>query len=440
LNEHLIVFTRYPEPGRTKTRLIPGLGAAGAALVQRQMTEHSLRTVRVIQQQRPLQVWVCYAGAEEAAFRDWLGEDWNYLPQAEGDLGDRMVAAFRHAFSHNAERVITIGIDCPDITPALLTEALDQLHSQDLVLGPASDGGYYLIGLQRVIPSLFKAMDWGTDRVLADSLSRAAAAGLDIAQLTTLTDIDYPEDLPRWTAHHSNAPPAQVPLISIIMPVRNEAAALVAHLPELIQQARHSEIIVVDGDSYDSSVTFAKALGVRVQQGPANRAQQMNAGAAIATGDILLFLHGDTRLPADFEAQIRQTLALEGVVAGAFELHIDGEGAGLRRVEWGVRQRSKWLGLPYGDQGLFLARSQFEALGGFADLPIMEDFELMQRVKQLGRVAIAPAAVTTSGRRWQRLGVQRTTLINQGMLLGYALGIPPAVLARWYRNPGKIED
>lgn len=434
MNEHLIVFTRYPEPGRTKTRLMPALGAAGAALVQRQMTEHCLRTVRALQQQRPVRVWVCYAGAEESGFRDWLGEEWDYLPQVEGDLGDRMATAFSYAFKQEAQRVVTVGIDCPDITTDLLIEAFDALKYQGLVLGPASDGGYYLIGLQRLVPELFENMDWGTETVLADSLIRATKVGLDPAQLEVLTDVDYPEDLSRWTAHHCNAPPAIAPLISIIVPVRNEAVALASYLPELIQQAGQSEIIVVDGDSDDQSVTIAKALGARVVEGPANRAQQMNAGAAIAAGKILLFLHGDTRLPEDFEFQISQMLAPENVVAGAFELRIEGEGAGLRRVEWGVRQRSRLLGLPYGDQGLFLARSQFEALGGFAELPIMEDFELVGRLKKLGKVAIAPAAVMTSGRRWQSLGVGRTTLVNQGMILGFALGVSPEVLARWYRG------
>ena len=434
MNEHLIVFTRYPKPGRTKTRLMPALGAAGAALVQRQMTEHCLTTVKALQQRRSVQVWVCYAGAEEADFRDWLGEEWDYLPQANGDLGDRMANAFTHAFNHQAKRVVTIGIDCPDITADLLVEAFDSLNHQELVLGPASDGGYYLIGLQRIVPELFDQMDWGTERVLAESLGRAAKAGLEVAQLEVLTDVDHPEDLPRWAAHHCNAPPANAPLISIVMPVRNEAAALAIYLTELIQQAGQSEIIVVDGDSNDESVTIAKALGARMVESPANRALQMNAGAAIATGKILLFLHGDTRLPLDFEAQVSQALAPANVVAGAFELCIEGEGAGLRRVEWGVRQRSRRLGLPYGDQGLFLARSQFEALGGFAELPIMEDFELVQRLKKRGKVAIASAAVVTSGRRWQQVGVGRTTLVNQGMILGYFLGISPEVLARWYRR------
>ena len=433
MNEHLIVFTRYPEPGRTKTRLMPALGAAGAALVQRQMTEHSLRTVKALQQQRPVQVWVCYAGGPEVAFRDWLGEEWDYLPQAEGDLGDRIAAAFGHAFSQEAQRVVTIGIDCPDITVDLLVSAFDQLKAQDLVLGPASDGGYYLIGLQQLVPELFTAMEWGTETVLAESLARAARLGVAVAQLAVLNDVDYPEDLVRWVHYHDNAPPASAPSISIVMPVRNEAAALAAYLPKLLQ-ARQSEVIVVDGDSSDQSVMLAKALGARVVEGAANRAEQMNAGAAIATGDVLLFLHGDTQLPEDFEAQISQTLAPKEVVAGAFELRIDGEGAGLRRVEWGVRQRSRRLGLPYGDQGLFMARSLFEGLGGFAELPIMEDFELVTRLKKRGKVAIASGAVVTSGRRWQQLGVGRTTLVNQGMILGYFLGFSPEVLARWYRG------
>lgn len=442
--EHLIVFTRYPEPGRTKTRLMPALGALGAAQVQRQMTEHTLATVAQLIQQRPpeqpLQVWVCYGGAEAEAMAAWLGQDWCYLPQAQGDLGDRMAQAFGQAFAAGAERVVIIGIDCPDITPEILAGAFEQLRRQDLVLGPASDGGYYLIGLGQQLPSLFDRMAWGGDGVLAETLERAQRAGLGVAQLVQLSDVDYPEDLARW-AHHqrrrmlSPARPPIAPLISIVIPVCNEAPALGQVLPGLLDQLRWSEVIVVDGASHDRSAVIAEALGARVIRcDRPQRAEQMNSGAAEAKGEILLFLHGDTQLPQDFETQVRQILAQPGVVAGAFELRIDGEGAGLRRVERGVRWRSRRFQLPYGDQALFLPRAQFEALGGFAPLPIMEDFELVQRLRRAGRIAIAPSPVVTSARRWQQVGVLRTTVVNQAMILAYFLGVSPQRLARWYRS------
>ena len=224
------------------------------------------------------------------------------------------------------------------------------------------------------------------------------------------------------------------PILSIIIPVLNEAKIIRSILSRL-QNDAGIEIIVVDGGSQDNTFELAKAEGVQVLLSPQKgRAQQMNAGAAIATGDILLFLHGDTQLPPDYLNLVKDTLAQPKAIAGAFELAIDGDGKSLRWVEIMVKLRSRWFSLPYGDQGIFLHRNVFQAMGGFADLPIMEDFELIQRLKKQGRIAIAPAAVLTSSRRWQKVGVFKTTLINQLIILGYYLGIPPKQLRRLYNK------
>jgi uncharacterized protein len=160
----------------------------------------------------------------------------------------------------------------------------------------------------------------------------------------------------------------------------------------------------------------------------------MNRGAAIAQSDILLFLHADTQLPEHFLPLIQDTLAQPQVVAGAFELAIASDQPRLRWVEWAVKWRSRLCQLPYGDQGIFLKAEVFWQLGGFADLPIMEDFDLIKRLHKLGKVAIVPAAVTTSARRWQRLGVWKTTVINQLVIAAYYLGVRGDRLARLYRR------
>jgi rSAM/selenodomain-associated transferase 2 len=225
----------------------------------------------------------------------------------------------------------------------------------------------------------------------------------------------------------------EVEKISIIIPVLNEANTIRAVLARLLD-ARSVEVIVVDGGSRDETVAIAQSLGVRVITAAASRASQMNAGAAVATGEIVLFLHADTHLPTQFETLVRQALQNAGTVAGAFELRIDAQLRGLRLVERMVNVRSRFLSMPYGDQAIFLKAAVFHEIGGFPDLPIMEDFELMRRLKRLGRIKIVPAPVLTSGRRWQKLGVVKTTLINQLIIAGYFLGIPPAQLVRWYRR------
>lgn len=222
--------------------------------------------------------------------------------------------------------------------------------------------------------------------------------------------------------------------ISIIIPVLNEANIIRALL-ERVLDTQNVEVIVVDGGSHDDTVAIAQASGVKVLSYPAvGRANQMNAGAAVATGEILLFLHADSHLPANFDTLVCQALSRDGSIAGAFELRIDADMRGLRLVEKVVNWRSRFLSMPYGDQAIFLKAAVFQEIGGFPNLPIMEDFELMRRLRGQGRIAIVPAPVLTSGRRWQKLGVLKTTLINQLIIAGYFLGVPPTQLIRWYRR------
>ncbi len=190
--QYLIVFTRYPEPGKTKTRLIPALGEVGAAKLQRQMTEYTLSLVKTISH---LSTEVRFAGGNVQLMRDWLGSELIYQAQGEGELGVRMARSLSSALQSGATQVIIIGTDCPSLNAEILTTAFHQLQQHDLVLGPAMDGGYYLIGLQRLIPELFINIDWGTAQVLAQTVKIAQDLNLSIFYLPHLADIDRPEDL-----------------------------------------------------------------------------------------------------------------------------------------------------------------------------------------------------------------------------------------------------
>jgi hypothetical protein len=194
------------------------------------------------------------------------------------------------------------------------------------------------------------------------------------------------------------------------------------------------EVIVVDGGSSDGTPAMAQACGARVLVGRPPRSLQMNAGAALAGGAILIFLHADTRLPERFEEQVRQTLARPRVIAGAFRLKIDGNQKGLRTIERVADWRSRFLQMPYGDQALFLRRDTFWELGAFPPIPIMEDFEFIRRLKRQGRIASAPGYVRTSPRRWLQVGVAKTWLINQAIIAAYFMGAPPERLVTWYQR------
>ncbi len=196
--ECLIIFTRYPEPGKTKTRLIPVLGAEGAATLQRQMTEQKLAQVRELQAAYPVSVEVHFTGGNEQLMQSWLGSSLIYQRQSEGDIGCRMASAFQASFEAGMNSVVLIGIDSPDLNAQLMAEAFQALHEHDLVLGPALDGGYYLIGLRRLIPELFTGIRWSTAEVLPQTLRIAQRLELAVAKLPLLSDVDRPEDLSVW--------------------------------------------------------------------------------------------------------------------------------------------------------------------------------------------------------------------------------------------------
>ncbi|MCI5223797.1 MAG: glycosyltransferase, partial [Candidatus Electrothrix sp. AR4] len=222
--------------------------------------------------------------------------------------------------------------------------------------------------------------------------------------------------------------------ISIIIPVLNEQQDVGVALDRLLVRNDRSklEIVVVDGGSTDQTLREVVARGVTPISSKPGRGQQQHIGAKASTGDILLFLHCDTALPIDFPKHIQKTTHRKNVALGAFRLSIGGRGAGFRLIEFGVYLRSMVFGWPYGDQALFMRREVYFAAGGFPEQPIMEDVALVARLKKIGRIALSPARVTTSARRWRRHGLIKTTLINQLMLFGRAWGVSPQQLARWY--------
>jgi rSAM/selenodomain-associated transferase 2 len=227
--------------------------------------------------------------------------------------------------------------------------------------------------------------------------------------------------------------------LSVIVPTLNEARGIGGALAALAPlRERGHEVIVADGGSSDRTVPLATAAGAAVITAPTGRASQQNAGARAAQGKVLLFLHADTRLPEDFAPRIREALSPRGTVAGAFRFAVAAKGWRFRLLELCTNRRAAWFGLPYGDQALFLTADRFQAMEGFRELPLLEDLELVLRLRKMGRIALLAAPARTSARRWQRLGFARTTIKNQLILLGFFCRINPLRLARWYG--GRRED
>lgn len=222
-------------------------------------------------------------------------------------------------------------------------------------------------------------------------------------------------------------------MLSIVVPVLREAANLAQILPALRAAAPGAEIIVADAGSDDGSrEVAARVPGVTVLACERGRARQMNAGARIARGEVLLFLHADTLLPLGFEASIARALAEPGVVAGRFDVRLDNPRWPFRLIAGLMNLRSRLSGISTGDQALFVRRDVFAELGGFPDIPLMEDVEITRRLKRRGRQAALRERVTTSARKWEREGVARTIGLMWTLRLLYACGVSPARLHRWY--------
>ena len=197
--DRLLLFTRYPEAGRTKTRLIPALGACGATRLHKLLTEKTAIQANILAEKYGVETVVYYSGGNKEKMTSWLGP-LTFVPQVDGDLGLRMQAAFTHAFAEGVEKAVLIGSDIPSISADLLADAFAALQTAQVAIGPSLDGGYYLIGMrtdaaEKLYPVLFERMVWSTAMVFALTCERLGKTAIEVAVMPTLQDIDTPEDL-----------------------------------------------------------------------------------------------------------------------------------------------------------------------------------------------------------------------------------------------------
>jgi rSAM/selenodomain-associated transferase 2 len=226
--------------------------------------------------------------------------------------------------------------------------------------------------------------------------------------------------------------------LSVVIPALDEAANLARLLPDLSRACPAVEVLVVDGGSRDGTAgVVARHSGARLLTAPRGRARQMNAGAAAAAGDALLFLHADTWLPARAVDAIEEALARPGVIGGRFDVRFDSRRPVLRMVAWFMNARSRLSGICTGDQAIFVRRADFDAVGGYPDISLMEDIELSRRLKRRGRLCALRLRVTTSARKWEREGPLRTIALMWALRLLHCCGVAPARLHRWYYGAAK---
>jgi uncharacterized protein len=437
----LYVFAKAPVAGRVKTRLVPAVGADGAARLASALLEDTLEALLGVSRAAPV-----LAVDEAEAFR---GRGLPLVEQGAGDLGQRLERVLSRGLKR-APAVVAVGSDTPGFPVPLLEACLTALEHADAVLVPAEDGGFTLLGLRRCPIGVLRGLPWSGPDTLSATERRMRARGLKVVRVGRFYDVDGPADLARLRvelqegtlqARHTQEvlrTLSVAPWLSVVVPVLDEAQRLEAGLRRLVGLPGVDEVLVVDGGSRDATRAVARAVpGVRLLEAPRGRARQMNVGAAAARGEVLCFLHADVTLPRDAVAHVARAFAQETVVASAFRTRTVDDGG---RRSWAsvllpvADLRSRWTHLPYGDQAVAVRRSAFQRVGGFPDQPLLEDVELARRLSALGSLVRLRPKVTVSGRRFLQRPL-RTLLFWNSFPALYRLGVRASFLETLY---GKV--
>jgi rSAM/selenodomain-associated transferase 1 len=423
---HLIVFGRYPRVGKTKTRLIPALGPVGAAALQKRLAEKTVATARQTAIRIGARLVFCHDGGREQQLRQWLGgRPIHFRPQATGDLGRRMHLAMQCAFDGGARRVVLVGTDIPGLTAAILEQAFAALDEKDLVIGPSIDGGYWLVGMTRP-ENIFDGITWSRPDVLENTLTLARRKGMTPGLLDPLNDLDTPGDL----AREMGPGQSPQPWLSVVIPALNEARQIArtitaASIPE---HKSSCPTAAARTAPWRSPVRWAPASFPASRTVPLSKTGEPPPHGARCCSFCM-------PIPGcrQYGDHIFETLMDRRTVLGAFRFATDIHTPAMQAIAFLTNLRAGRLKLPYGDQGLFMRRADFYRFGGFPETPIAEDLYLVRKMARNGRIAMAPVAAVTSGRRWRRLGPLRTTLVNTLIAVGCLAGIPPERLSPLYR-------
>ncbi len=434
----VVMLTRFPRLGEAKTRIGAILGDEAAKDLHDRMARHTLRALMALQVCGEARAEVRTDAAFSGVVREWLGKGPGIRYQGEGDLGRKITLAFANNFGPRVEKVVVVGSDCPSMDARHLREALAALDAVDCVLGPATDGGYYLVGLRRsaskrALGPLFAEMPWGSTDVLVQTLHAARKAGVTVSQLEELSDVDLPEDVPAAEALLGAAEIRPDSPVSVVVPALDDEQLVGAAVRSALLGGA-AEVIVADGGSQDATQRAAREAGARVIDAPRGRGSQMNAGAAAATGDVVCFLHADTVLPHGWAAVVREVLARDGVVAAAFDFAVPASARFSATIAMGGMARWRLTGTPYGDQAICVPHAVWEALGGFPDIPVMEDLEFARRLKRFGRIGRVALPAVTSARVWEQHGLALPTVVNAAGIAAYRAGVSPGRIAGWRRR------
>lgn len=437
----IILFTRVPVPGKTKTRLMPYLSAAQCA----RLHECFLRDIKGQCEKTEAALFICYTPEDETErLYHTLGKAAGYFPQEGETLGERMYNAIARVLGEGYAACVLLGSDVPEVREAHISRAFRALEEKDVVFGPTRDGGYYLVGMKKPYKEVFEKQSYGHGKVLANTVRSLKEKELTVGYTATLSDMDVPEDLRRYRSRMCANRKMQstetgkylmrTSRISVIVPVYNEEKTIVRLQEQLKPYLKSCEVLLVDGGSTDRTPELIDPA-FRVLKCEKGRAKQMNLGARKSHGDILFFLHSDSELPRNFPAQIRYVM--KDYEAGCFGVAFHSKNFFMLTCRLISNHRVKDRKLMFGDQGIFLKRELFFEVGMYPELPIMEDYQLSLTLKERGvRLGMAKHRIYTSDRRFPKGTLPKLKVMWQMNRLrkGYRAHVPAEELAKWYQD------
>ena len=447
----LAIFCRRPSLGVGKQRLAVDIGSAKALQAAELLLETTLEDARAW----PHELVISPAAQADVAWAETLADGAQVIAQPAADnLGARLQYVDEQIRAAGGRRIIFIGSDSPTLSPQLLDEAAANLREVDVVLIPAMDGGVTLMGSRVPWPDL-STLPWETDTLGSALQDACRGAGMSVRIIGNGYDIDELADLlrlPELLAHDDR--PARRDLcawidrqnlsgqslggndqrISVVIPVYRDYRELETLLQRLEQmQADIDDIVVVDGDAQHECELICEKFGATYITSAPNRGAQLRAGADAAKGEILWFLHADSEPRSDAAIQIRQHVGA-GNEAGYFRFRFAGKRTWYKSLlEQLINLRTR-VGIPYGDQGLFVLRSAYEKANGHAATPLFEEVSLIKTLRRDNRCAPLTAPLPVSPRRWEQDGWLTRSLHNRWLALAFAAGVAPEKLAHQYRR------